>query len=114
MPLVVGTNKGVKPALGEWVECIGFWLWNNPHHHHHHRHHTQPLHPSHTTTTTTTTPNPPTHPPPNTHTDSLTASGAKLLKDASSEGGQDVGAVADADGYAVTLVDVEQFNEQLA
>jgi hypothetical protein len=61
----------------------------------------------------------PTYPPstsPPTHitTDSLTAAGAKLLKDASSEGGQDVGAVADADGYAVTLVDIEQFNAQLA
>ena len=59
-----------------------------------------------TTTITTTTPSPP--------PDSLTAAGAKLLKDVSSEGGQDVGAVADVDGYAVTLVDIEQFNAQLA
>jgi hypothetical protein len=62
-------------------------------------------------------PNHPHQQPHKTHpkTDSLTASGgAKLLKDASSEGGQDVGAVADADGYAVTLVDIEQFNAQLA
>ncbi|KAM3568981.1 hypothetical protein VYU27_008914, partial [Nannochloropsis oceanica] len=39
---------------------------------------------------------------------------AKLLKDVSNEEGQDVGAVSDVDGYVLTLVDVEQFNDQLA
>lgn len=46
--------------------------------------------------------------------DSLTASGAKLLKDVSNQEGQEVGAVSDVDGYALTLVDIEQFNDQLA
>lgn len=45
---------------------------------------------------------------------SLKAAGAKVLKDVSSQEGQDVGAVSDVDGYAVTLVDIEQFNAQLA
>jgi len=45
---------------------------------------------------------------------SLLSLGAKLLKDVSSQEGQDVGAVSDVDGYALTLVDIEQFNAQLA
>jgi len=40
--------------------------------------------------------------------------GAKVLKEVSTEDGQDVAAVADMDGYTLTLVDIEEFNAQLA
>jgi hypothetical protein len=37
-----------------------------------------------------------------------------VLKEVSTEDGQDVAAVADVDGYTLTLVDMEEFNAQLA
>ncbi|TFJ81487.1 hypothetical protein NSK_007209 [Nannochloropsis salina CCMP1776] len=46
--------------------------------------------------------------------DSIAAEGAKVLKEVSTEDGQDVAAVADVDGYTLTLVDMEEFNAQLA
>ncbi|EWM23035.1 hypothetical protein Naga_100673g1 [Nannochloropsis gaditana] len=46
--------------------------------------------------------------------DSIAAEGAKVLKEVSTEDGQDVAAVADMDGYTLTLVDMEEINAQLA
>ncbi|EWM20227.1 lactoylglutathione chloroplast [Nannochloropsis gaditana] len=40
--------------------------------------------------------------------DSIAAEGAKVLKEVSTEDGQDVAAVADMDGYTLTLVDMEE------
>jgi hypothetical protein len=40
--------------------------------------------------------------------------GAKVLKEVSTEDGQDVAAVADVDGYTLTLVDMKEYNAQLA
>lgn len=121
--IVVGTNKGVQPALGAYclvllchvcfrdalIKCAPKT----------HSCAFLPLYHSHTLTR----PSLPTPLPNIIHSHNtlspyyiahLTSAGAKLLKDASSEGGQDVGAVADVDGYAVTIVDIEQFNAQLA
>lgn len=45
--------------------------------------------------------------------DALKSAGAKLLQDAAKVDDADVAAVADEDGYTVTLLDLEQFNTLL-